>query len=49
MLTQVTLEMKSVRLKTKETVYMHCSLVGKVVSYRIQVNNSEFSIHAHGN
>lgn len=31
----------SLRLKAKETVYKHCSLVGKVVSHRVRVNNSD--------
>lgn len=31
----------SLRLKAKETVYKHCSLVGKVVSHRVRANNSD--------
>ena len=39
--------MESVRLKAKETVYNHCILADKVVSYRGASKQSDPAIHVY--
>lgn len=43
LLWKMLLQSKTIKLKTKETVHKHCTLVGKFLAHGNMINNSELA------